>query len=99
MSKNGWDLPTLILMQISHFDRTALYVKIVSKDFKIWIQNKANNEATMNQKAKIPFFDKLLLLPSSSPGKTKPTYDLAAARLVKSRQHMGFRGTKLTPKH
>ena len=25
MSKDGWDLPTLILMQISHFDRTALY--------------------------------------------------------------------------
>ena len=41
---------------------------------KIWIQNKANNEATMKQiKQKLPF---LFFWP-------KPTYDLAAARLVK----------------
>ena len=36
MLKNCLDLPTLILMQISHFDRTALYpVKNVSSQLKL----------------------------------------------------------------
>ena len=46
---------------------------------KIWNQKKANNEAAMNQKAKVPFsfFSSSLFWP-------KPTYDLAAARQVKT---------------
>ena len=45
---------------------------------------KTNNEVTMNQKSKVPFYTKSLANKNKKNNNKKPLHDLAAARLVKT---------------